>query len=101
MHLLRRTKSGKSARTTKSAGKRLQKAVQRFKREGVGRPSLHPGKNLSRHASAYLTEEGWDKLAECQQILLDRQKAGLQSVTVSDAIEEGIHRLHRDLTRAH
>jgi hypothetical protein len=101
MQLLKAKRSGKTKAGAKPARKRARKPVQRIKREGVGRPSLHPGKDLSRHASAYLTEEGWEKLAECQQLLLDRQKMDLQSVTVSDAIEEGIHRLYRDLTRAH
>jgi hypothetical protein len=53
---------------------------------------------MSRHATAYMTTEGWDKLMEVQDELLKRNKE-LNSISVSDALEEGIHRLHRELTR--
>lgn len=71
------------------------------KREGAGRPSLHPGKDLSRHATGYFTAEGWEKLEQVQTLLLEKQtkRPDLQRITVSDALEEGIHRLHKELSR--
>lgn len=68
------------------------------KREGAGRPSLHPGKVLSRHVTCYLTPDGWKKLEEVQDQLLRRNKE-LNSISFSDAMEEGLHKLHRELTR--
>lgn len=67
--------------------------------ENAGRPSLFPGKDISRHATSYLTKEGWNKLAVVQQELLRRYKDKVSLVSVSDAMEEGIHRLHHELTR--
>lgn len=72
-----------------------------LKREGIGRPSLYPGKDLSRHATGYFTEEGWDKLAEVQTLLLENQTKPpfFRKITVSDVLERSIRHLHKELTR--
>jgi hypothetical protein len=92
MQLTKKTKvRGKTARGT-----------PRLRAPGAGRKSLFPGKNLSRgrHAIAYLTPDGWAKLDECRDILLERCKRDdITRVTVSDTLEAGIHKLHRELTR--
>lgn len=79
---------------------RPQKKTAPRRREGAGRPSLHPGKDRTKQAIAYLTPDGWRKLAEVQEELSHRRRAEVKQVTVSDALEEGVHQLHRwlDLT---
>jgi hypothetical protein len=95
---------GKAAKPpTKGTTKRTKRAkkIRGGAREGAGRKSLYPGKDTSRHATSYMTEDGWRMLAECQDILLDRcKREEITTVTVSDTIEEAIHRLHKELTRA-
>lgn len=86
---------GKARRIGRGTGKRRTNPG-----EGAGRPSLHPGKDISRHATIYMTEDGWNKLAVVQQELLRRNKDKVSLVSVSDAGEEAIHRLHNELTRA-
>ena len=66
-------------------------------RENAGRKSLFPGKELERHVTAYLTTDGWKKLSVVQLELKKREK---RPVTISDAVEKGLHVLHRELTRA-
>ena len=97
MHLVtkRKLKKGKNKaqRIGKVNGKRS------VTREGAGRPSLYPGKDISRHATIYMTEDGWKKLAVVQQELLRRHKDRVSAVSVSDAGEEAVHRLYNELTR--
>lgn len=102
MQLLKSRRGGSRVKpVSKKAVKRVRKPAGALKREGAGRPSLYPGKDLSRHATAYLTEEGWDKLGEVQNLMLEKQTQApfLQKITVSDVLERGIHRLHKELSR--
>lgn len=66
------------------------------KREGSGRKSLYPGKDKTRHATAYMTLDGWSDLGELQAALSRREG---YEVTVSDAIEDAIRARKKDLTR--
>jgi hypothetical protein len=96
----KRARTPYTARKGPTKGKaRVRKKVALRRREGAGRPSLHPGKDMSRHATAYFTEEGWDKLADIQDELLRQNTTGLSSITVSDALAEAVNRLHRELMR--
>ena len=62
---------------------------------------MYPGKDTSRHATGYFTEDGWNKLHEIQDLLLKRTKReDINAVTVSDALEEAVHKLHKELTRS-
>jgi hypothetical protein len=93
-------KSAKSKGNGKVKSKGKRKSMRGGAREGAGRPSLYPGKDTSWHATAYFTKEGQKKLEVVQAELLKRHKDLVNSVSVSDAIERGIHLLHRELTRA-
>lgn len=99
MQLVRQRKAARKGARRRPAAKVSQPVkVAGTRREGAGRPSLHMGKRTDQGVTCYLTPDGWVKMREVQDELLKRNKH-LNSVSMSDALEEGIHKLHHELTR--
>lgn len=86
----------------KTRGKTPRTKPKPVRRETLGRPTLYPGKTWPKHITAYLTPEGYAKLDDIKELLLQRcqrERRDINSISVSDAVEEAIHKLHRELTR--
>lgn len=102
MELVKRQSKKKrgAAKAKKQRGSAPRTKQRVGRREGAGRPSLYPGKVTDRHIIGYLTPEGWEKLEEIKKVMLERNKReDITAITMSDALEEAVHRLHRELTR--